>query len=72
MDDRRPDGQVPAGSAGLCDGCAHVQIVTGARGSRFFLCRLSYTDPRFPRYPRLPVLACDGFSPRAGEGGSRP
>jgi hypothetical protein len=27
----------------------------------FFLCRLSATDPRFPKYPRLPVLRCDGF-----------
>ena len=62
MDDPRPHGQVPP-AAGLCERCAHAQIVTSAKGSRFYLCRMSYTDPRFPKYPPLPVLACDGYSP---------
>jgi hypothetical protein len=48
--------------AGLCGRCEHAQIVQSARGSRFYLCRLSSTDPRFPKYPRLPVLACPGFT----------
>jgi hypothetical protein len=39
----------------------HARVVETARGSRFLLCELSRTDPRFPRYPNLPVLACDGF-----------
>ena len=47
--------------AGLCSRCQHVQIVTTSRDSRFYLCRLSATDPRFPKYPRLPVLECSGF-----------
>lgn len=64
MDDRPPHGQVPPASAGLCEHCAHVQVVTSARGSRFYLCRLSITDPRFPKYPPLPVLACDGYAPQ--------
>jgi hypothetical protein len=64
MNDRRPDGQVQQPPAGLCDRCVHVQIVTSAKGSRFYLCRLSFTDPRFPRYPPLPVLTCSGFSPQ--------
>jgi hypothetical protein len=63
MNDGRPERQIGADSAGLCDRCTHVRIVDNARGSRFYLCQLSYTDPRFPRYPRLPVLACTGFSP---------
>jgi hypothetical protein len=29
----------------------------------FWLCRRSATDPRFPRYPSLPVLTCSGFEP---------
>jgi len=29
------------------------------------LCELSKTDPRFPKYPRLPVLACPGYELRA-------
>lgn len=62
MNDRAPDGQAPGPPAGLCDRCAHRQIVTSARGARFVLCRRSFSDPRFPRYPVLPVLACAGFA----------
>jgi hypothetical protein len=47
--------------AGLCASCVHAQVVTSSRGSVFRLCRRSFTDPRFPRYPQLPVLACDGY-----------
>jgi len=49
--------------AGLCERCVNVKIVESARGSRFYLCQLSATDPRFPKYPRLPVLRCSGFRP---------
>ena len=63
MNDRPRDGQAQAAVAGLCDRCAHVQLVTSAKGSTFYLCRLSVSDPRFPRYPPLPVLDCAGFSP---------
>lgn len=28
----------------------------------FYRCKLSDTDPRFPKYPRLPVRQCDGWS----------
>jgi hypothetical protein len=42
-------------------------VVAGAN-SRFWLCELSRTDPRFPRYPRLPVLRCDGFQPQQEDG----
>jgi hypothetical protein len=52
--------------AGLCATCAHVQRVGSSRGSVFYLCRLSFTDPRFPRYPSLPVMACAGYT-RTGE-----
>ena len=52
--------------AGLCDRCVHRQLVT-TRRSAFVLCRLSHTDPRFPRYPPLPVVACAGFAPAGTE-----
>jgi hypothetical protein len=39
-------------------------VVHSSRGSTFYLCRLSLSDPRFPRYPPLPVLSCAGFVPR--------
>jgi hypothetical protein len=45
---------------GLCDTCVHQQIVRNTRGSVFSLCRRSRDEPEFPRYPRVPVLACPG------------
>jgi hypothetical protein len=53
---------------GLCDRCAHQRLVHTTRGSTFSLCERSRTDPSFPKYPRVPVLECRGFEPRAGEG----
>ncbi|PYT38444.1 MAG: hypothetical protein DMG45_23750 [Acidobacteria bacterium] len=50
--------------AGLCGDCVHSREVESARGSTFILCNLSLTDPRFPKYPRLPVLSCDGYKER--------
>ena len=65
MNDRAKRVQADV-AAGLCETCRHARIVTSARGSRFLLCSLSAVDPRFPKYPRLPVLACDGYE-RAAE-----
>jgi len=48
---------------GLCGSCVHAQVITSARGSTFSLCRLSFVDPRFAKYPALPVLQCAGYSP---------
>ena len=64
MDDPRRSRQA---EAGLCARCAHVHVVENDRGSRFYLCRLSTVDPRFPKYPRIPVLACSGFNEIDGE-----
>jgi hypothetical protein len=50
--------------AGLCAMCVHAKVITSSRGSVFYLCELSFTDPRFPRYPALPVLACPGYVER--------
>lgn len=47
--------------AGLCDTCLHQVEVRNTRGSVFSLCARSRTDPDYPRYPRLPVLACPGY-----------
>lgn len=49
---------------GLCGTCVHAKRIVTTRGSRFLLCRLSRSDPAFPRYPRLPVLACRGYRRR--------
>jgi hypothetical protein len=47
--------------AGLCRSCLFVRLLKTGRGSTFYLCRRSETDPRFARYPRLPVICCPGF-----------
>jgi hypothetical protein len=64
MSDRPLPAGTGAAGAGLCDSCAHQQIVRNTRGSSFSLCRRSREDPAYPRYPRVPVLACPGHSPR--------
>ena len=56
-----------ASSVGLCATCTHVQRVISDRGAVFYLCTLSAVDPRFPKYPRLPVLSCAGYEKRSEE-----
>ena len=46
---------------GLCRTCLHAKVITTPRGSTFYLCRLSETDPRFAKYPSLPVIRCSGY-----------
>lgn len=57
MDAARPYAPL----VGLCESCANVKVVETRKGSRFYLCQLSEVDPRFPKYPRLPVLRCIGY-----------
>lgn len=57
--------------AGLCDTCSQQQLVRNTRGSTFSLCRRSREDQAYPRYPRLPVLACPGYD-EAGAGPDAP
>jgi hypothetical protein len=52
-------------SAGLCDTCAHQRVIRNTRGSSFSLCERSKADPRYPKYPRLPVIECPGWERRA-------
>lgn len=49
--------------AGLCATCLHAQVITSSKGSTFYLCRLSEIDPRFRKYPVLPVVQCSGYAP---------
>jgi hypothetical protein len=61
---RVTDAATPANrepDAGLCNACLHARRIESSRGSAFYLCELSLTDPHFPKYPRLPVLSCEGF-----------
>ncbi|HSL84016.1 MAG TPA: hypothetical protein VLF66_14670 [Thermoanaerobaculia bacterium] len=47
---------------GLCATCRNARILH-SRTSTFLRCALAEADPHFPRYPRLPVLACRGYDP---------
>lgn len=53
----------PPPNAGLCANCLHSRRIESARGSVFVLCQLSANDPRFSKYPRLPVFSCTGYAP---------
>ena len=51
--------------AGLCADCRFARITTSDRGSVFYQCGKFFEDPRFPKYPRLPIRACEGYEPDA-------
>ena len=53
----------PPGPVGLCASCRFAEIITSSRGSTFYLCMLSETNPAFRRYPILPVRQCTGYQP---------
>ncbi len=70
MSDLSGEPRPPAG-AGLCDRCLHQQIVRNTRGSVFSLCLRSRVEPAYPRYPRVPVLECVGYTPSRPRGDRR-
>lgn len=45
---------------GLCATCVHARRVVSGRGSEFLMCGRAKSDPRFARYPALPVTFCPG------------
>ena len=65
MSEQPSPSEGPGPPAGLCDTCRYQREVRTTRGSRFSLCERSRDDPAYPRYPRLPVLACRGYEPSA-------
>lgn len=58
-----PAGPRAGPPPGLCGRCRHARTTGNRRGSVFYMCGLSTTDPRFPKYPALPVLRCSGYAP---------
>jgi hypothetical protein len=46
---------------GLCLACLYARRIDSSRGSTFYRCGLSDTDPAFVKYPRLPILHCTGY-----------
>jgi hypothetical protein len=63
---REPARRKPVPPVGLCETCVHRQLVPNTRGSVFYLCGRSRTEPQYERYPRLPVLKCPGYARPAG------
>jgi len=57
---------VAAGNFGICADCIHARQITSDRASTFLQCQLSFTDPQFAKYPRLPVLSCSGCEKQPG------
>jgi hypothetical protein len=45
---------------GLCGSCVECRLVTTGR-STFYLCERSRSDPRYRRYPPIPVRQCAGY-----------
>lgn len=60
--DSRPNG-APVNRVGLCADCLHARRITNRRGAVFLLCARAAADPRFRRYPSLPLLRCPGHQP---------
>jgi len=52
---------------GLCANCRFMRQIQSDRGSIFYFCERSTTDPSYPKYPRLPVLQCAGYEPIQSE-----
>lgn len=59
----------PSPDPGLCGACTHARLIQSGKGSSFWMCELAKSDPRFRKYPPLPVTRCPGFEPepQAGE-----
>jgi hypothetical protein len=57
---KRPEASAST-KFGLCADWAHARAITTEKGSTFLQCRLSFSDSRFAKYPRLPVLRCSGY-----------
>jgi hypothetical protein len=50
----------PPVDAGLCGSCRHALVRPTRRGTVYLRCGRAATDPRYPKYPPLPVRRCDG------------
>jgi hypothetical protein len=45
----------------LCETCSLMREVVTPKGSRFLLCTMSMTDSRYAKYPRQPIVRCEGY-----------
>ena len=48
----------------MCASCLHARVIRSSKGSEFWLCQRSQSEPeRFRKYPPLPVVRCLGYEP---------
>ena len=52
---------------GLCGDCLYMRQIKSDRGSTFYQCERSASNPEFPKYPRLTVIQCSGYEPKVGK-----
>lgn len=50
--------------AGYCLSCVYARVVPAKADVVYYFCERSVGDRRYARYPRLPVLTCDGYASR--------
>ena len=53
--------------AGLCPSCSLAREIVSGKGSHFLLCEKSKTDRRFLKYPKQPVIHCQGFAEKRAQ-----
>mgnify|MGYP006285599195 FL=1 len=49
---------------GLCATCVHARVIESDKGSAFVQCGLAKEDPRYRKYPHVPVVRCGGWAPK--------
>jgi hypothetical protein len=62
-----PWAEVQKSDPGLCGSCRNSRVMTSDRGSQFYRCMLSDVNSRFAKYPRLPMVQCEGWKPVCAE-----
>jgi len=57
-----------AAGPGLCTSCRYCNQTKHPRGGApYYRCLRANEDPRYKRYPRIPVLECDGYEEDSGQ-----
>lgn len=57
-------GGLPVDS-GLCGMCLHASVKSTRRGTTYLRCTRAEWDERLVKYPRLPMVECVGYAPKA-------
>jgi len=64
MTDSQQAAVSEAERTGLCARCRHARRIAHPRGgAAYWRCGMHDSEPRMPKYPRLPVERCASFDP---------